>query len=449
MENIVAPVLEQTGSSLHFKGAIPVTERRGPVTMALLWITLVTAFPCVLIGFEWYKQQMSLAQVIASSLLACLITLLYAVPICSLSARTGLSFKLLGRHVFGHQGARALTISLIFIYIGWYALVSLLMADAACGLFAFKSLPVAAVFFSFLMALNNFFGFKGVANFARFVAGPMLIIWVFYTFGKVVFQLTPDSAMVAERIPFWTAFTGVSQFIIGFAIWGNEADYWRHAQAGRRNITLALAAALVLGVVIFPVTGWLLAFQSGVTEPAQATNLMNRFSFGSFSLIAITVLGTAYFAANDANLYALTHGLESFTKLSQKKTVLAVTIAASGVAFLLAQSGTAKALECVCSLNSVILPTASVIIASEWFVFKSANCHNRTISRPAVVAFMAGVTVGVLTSGTIPALNFLHVGIAPLQAWLLALAIYIPWRFFESRREATGAGAEISNERFS
>lgn len=31
---------------------VPLSDRRGPATLGLLWVTMVTGFPTVLIGFE-------------------------------------------------------------------------------------------------------------------------------------------------------------------------------------------------------------------------------------------------------------------------------------------------------------------------------------------------------------------------------------------------------------
>ena len=86
--------------------AVPQSERRGPFTMGLLWITMVTAFPAVLVGFEWCKQGFTLTQVLACTSLSCLILLAYAIPASQLGAVSGLSYAALSRSIFGRWGSR-------------------------------------------------------------------------------------------------------------------------------------------------------------------------------------------------------------------------------------------------------------------------------------------------------------------------------------------------------
>ncbi|HEY9715470.1 MAG TPA: hypothetical protein V6C72_18495, partial [Chroococcales cyanobacterium] len=68
---------------------VPLSHRRSPVTMGLLWITMVTGFPSVLVGFEWFKQGFVLSQILICLLVSNLILLAYALPACYLGAHSG------------------------------------------------------------------------------------------------------------------------------------------------------------------------------------------------------------------------------------------------------------------------------------------------------------------------------------------------------------------------
>ncbi len=72
--------------------------------MGLLWVTMVTAFPTVLIGVEWHKQGYSLMQVMACTLFASNLLLLYTVPAGMIGASTGKTFGQLAATVFGKYG---------------------------------------------------------------------------------------------------------------------------------------------------------------------------------------------------------------------------------------------------------------------------------------------------------------------------------------------------------
>ena len=70
----------------HKIHGIPLSERRGFGTMALLWITMVTAFPSVLSGFQWHAEGLTFLQSLGCAVISCLILLAYSVPACMLGA---------------------------------------------------------------------------------------------------------------------------------------------------------------------------------------------------------------------------------------------------------------------------------------------------------------------------------------------------------------------------
>ena len=165
--------LDTEKDSAYDIAPVPLTERRGPVTMGLLWITMVTAFPTVLIGFEWCKSGFTLLQVLAGTIISCFLLLLYAIPATQLGARSGLSYTALSRNIFGRWGSRLIAINLILIFLGFYGVMALMLADALKGLFHWSvATALLAAIIAILMSVNNFFSFKGIANFARFIAAP-------------------------------------------------------------------------------------------------------------------------------------------------------------------------------------------------------------------------------------------------------------------------------------
>ncbi len=91
-------------NSHHPNNPVPLIEREGPLTMGLLWITMVVYFPNLLIGFEWHKRGLTFKQVIVGCLLSALIVLIYKVPTTQLGAQTGLGYTTLSRSIFGRFG---------------------------------------------------------------------------------------------------------------------------------------------------------------------------------------------------------------------------------------------------------------------------------------------------------------------------------------------------------
>ena len=64
----------------HAVDTVPPSQRRSPFTLGLLWLTMVTGFPTVLIGFEWFKAGLTLPQVLLGILVSCLILMAYGIP---------------------------------------------------------------------------------------------------------------------------------------------------------------------------------------------------------------------------------------------------------------------------------------------------------------------------------------------------------------------------------
>jgi len=437
--------LDTEKDSAYDIAPVPLIERRGPITMGLLWLTMVTAFPTVLIGFEWCKAGFTLPQVLLGTLLSCFMLLLYSVPATQLGARSGLSYTALSRNIFGRWGSRLVTINLILVFIGVYGLFALMLAGALNDLFHW---PIAtyllAAGLAILMSVNNFFGFKGVANFARYVAAPAMIVWVFYTFYKAIVGCP---AAVLTEIPhksFPVALTAISSFVIGYAVWGNEPDYWRFSKPKTIYSIVPLAVSLLIGQIIFPATGWMVAKITGVTEYGAATSLMTNYSFANIAILSALVLTAVYFAANDSNLFGLIEAGENLIRLRHRTWVCIWATLAVIMSLIMSNIGELKSLESLFSLNCVLLPTPTVIMMAEWFlltyVFHTGSISSWRVPSfkelpavrwPAIIALLAGLTVGIATSGVIPGTASLNVGICSVQAWLTSLVLYVPLRIIE------------------
>lgn len=423
---------------------VSMSERRAPLTMGLLWITMVTAFPTVLAGFQFNKDGMSLTQVLCCSLLSCLMLLAYAVPAAMLGAKTGQTYSVLARKTFGRAGAVFIAIQMLVIFVAWYGLTALIAAEALNGIFHVQMpLVVFAVAIAIAMAFNNFFGFSGVANFARFVAAPALIIWVGYTMVKALGAATPEMLLSPAHCSMPMALTSVSAIVLGYAVWGNEPDYWRYGKPRVSSCLIPMSVALCIGQVIFPAAGWVISKVSGITEYGAAAEFMTNYSFGGIGVIAAIVLAVSLFAVNDSNLYGSINAIESLKKMPHKTAVTILAIAGCCMAVWLSVSGAAKSLESIAALNCILLPMPTVLMMCEWFVvtrilggempFANVVPMNEApfIRWPAVLSLIFGCAVGVMTAGLIPGLQSLHVGISSVQAWLTAGVMFIPLRIME------------------
>lgn len=458
--------------------AVPLDRRYGPLSMGLLWITMVSGFPSVLVGYEWHKAGFSFKQVLAGAFVSCLILLGYALSASHLGAVTGLNFALLTRSVFGKLGSQVISALQTFLFLVWYAMIAGFIAVELKGLFDIPlSTQVIAAVASILMAANNLFGFAGVANFAKFFAAPVLILWIFSLCLKTSAMTSVGVWTEAGTGSFATCLSVISSFVIGYSVWGNEPDFWRFARPNLWTTSIPLVVSILIGQIIFPASGWMLSRLVHIEDLSTATGAVTAFSFGKATLFAAIVLTASYFAAGDANLYGSINSIENLVQVNRKRLVLSMMAFTAVVAIILTFYG--KAFEILSSFNSIVLPCVTIILVVEYFWIRrrgnalssreksekssdrssaaqsesasdgsstqSESANDRSSAAqselasdaesfhpgvlwPAMAALSLGWVVGVLTAGVIPGTAPLHVGVWPLYAWSTSLCSYLLFR---------------------
>lgn len=432
---------DQHQQGIHATSAVPLTDRKSAFTMTLLWITMVASFPAVIAGFEWYYSGITLTQLFSCGAISILLLLLYSIPACELGARTGLGYAVLGQLVFGRSGGAFLTLNLLWLFTAWYALTAVLMAQAVMNLFHLKvQLIWLSVLFSIVMATNNFFGFKGIANFARYFAAPTLILWVVSVLWKTLHE--PEHHLVNVPHPdYMSALNIISAFIIGFAVWGNEQDYWRYSKPGILRSAIPLSLSIAIGQIIFPLTGWFIARANVGSGYASTFAFMSDYCFGGIAIIGLLILSADYFATNDSSLFGSATAIKSFVDLKHSWAVAFLTFVGALLSALLSVIDMDSSLKTMVSLNSIILPTPTIIMIAEWWLrvkvfaqtepFKFSELRQLPrVYVPAMVSLSIGLVIGVMTAGVIPNLEFCQIGISPLNAWLSSLLVYIPLRLY-------------------
>lgn len=440
----------------HENAAVPLSDRRSPLTLGLIWITMVTFFPTVIAGFQWFKEGITMSQVLIGTICSCFILIAYTSPVAFLSAKSGLGYAEMNKRIFGPWTCVFLSFNILWIFTAWYGVSALFLAEGLQGLFHWhSSLTLLASGLAVAMAFNNFFGFKGIANFARYFAAPVLICWVLYCFFKTLPGCPATVLQESGRLDLTQAITIISSFVIGIAVWGNEADYWRYGKPKWSLAVIPLALSLLIGQILFPLTGWMLARMTNITEYGAATEFINSYSFGGLAIIGAIVLIASQFAANDSNLFGSSLAMKALKTMSHKQSVAVLALLGTLTAAWLACFGAAKALESIAALNCVFLPAPSIIVITEVFLVRGWLCKQKEkgvcvveesdhgAKKAALAALLCAIVVGVVTSGTIPALASWRVGICPLQCWLTALFVYLPVRALQLRLSPAPSSAEM------
>jgi hypothetical protein len=273
-----------------------------------------------------------------------------------------------------------------------------------------------------------------------------MVTWIAYATFKATGSFPTTILAESPHIPFTSALAISSSFIIGYAVWGNEPDYWRYGKPKKRFSLIPVGIALLIGEILFPIAGWLLARTTGITDSIAATNLLNQYSLGGISWLAALMLAITLIAANDSVLFGSITAFENLWPLKHKVAVAFMTLIGVCLAAWFASFGFIDVFQSVASLNCILLPTPTVIMFTECFllarIFHTPPDFSTVpkfeslpfVRWPALVALFAGWMVGIATSGIIPGTAGLRIGVCSLQAWLTALVVYVPLRIVEHQR---------------
>ena len=199
--------------------------------------------------------------------------------------------------------------------------------------------------------------------------------------------------------------------------------------------------SIVIGQIIFPIAGWLLAQTHSLTDYASATAFMSNYCFGSIAFIGLAIVTADYFSTNDSSLFGSVAAIEGIWSLKHMVSVGIVAGVGALAAALFSATDMSQALSTLLSLNCIILPTPTVIMICEWYLRKKVMPTNGftsvppinelpQICWPACIALLAGFCIGIVTSGLIPAFEIFHIGVCSLQAWLTSIIVYIPLRLY-------------------
>jgi hypothetical protein len=240
----------------------------------------------------------------------------------------------------------------------------------------------------------------------------------------------------AGHLGYWVAVAAV----IGFAMWGNEADVWRY---GRPRILWPLPTYLFacFWFVLFTIAGWMMASLAGDGDRFTFTV---RFSmFGAFWL-AFLIATLSQFAINDGNYYEAVNAAQNllggWRRWRRYHTCLLLA-GCGALAGWIVNYKVANAWYAVPVFLAITAPCATVIMAVDRFVLPRWLGLSRQADRvpswqqaavanwPAIVSLMAATVYGAIASAILPT----HLGFSeprnwgpvPLESWLAAGACYL------------------------
>src|SRR6266487_3083725 len=329
-------------------GIVPLDRRRPMWHFMGLWTTFVAGFSYMFLGYELYIG--------------------YAMVGSYLGARTGQTHALLTRSIFGLVGSWIVSAFILIAPLGWVAFQANLMITLWDGFYSWGHIFTLTLLFAGLMILNNLLGFTGISVFARYLVTPLLILWGIYL---VIKAAVSDGGHLGGTppgpgFPFWVAVVAV----IGFAMWGNEPDFWRF---GKPRFAWPLPTYLFAGAwfVLFTVAGWMMAQLShGTSDTAIFRFTVDYSLFGAFWLAWI-IATVSQFAINDGNYYESVNAGQNLIggwRRWQRPLTCVVVAAGGALAAYLVNYHYLNGWFKVAGFLAVSVPCATVIMCVDHFL---------------------------------------------------------------------------------
>lgn len=422
----------------HAFTPVPEAERKGMLSMGLLWLATETTFPTMFIGFAAEQSGQSLQNMLIASLLATTLISIYGVLAGILGARTGQMQPLLTRSIFGKWGSAIVSIFLILMGSGWYSFQAVYAAQAVQGMLNTTiSSVVIAVIFTVFMSLNNVIGFKGIGTFGKYLA-PFLFFIAIYSFVSVIMK-TPSHMLWNNKISSGSMpIFAIATILIGGSLYGNEPDVWRFAKNKVRNVAIPMVFAYAIGLFVFPSAGWAMGLSATASTPAMQGHIIIQYLFGLVP-IGVIILVASQMAQNDINLYESINAMTNIFGLKRYISIAILIFIGVFVSIWMATSVTQNVFFLVAGIGASTVPTATTIMAVDvLFVPKLFGIrrdfshvikwnevhHNNWI---AVFAMITGVVVSIILSipGNVISDFGLSIGIAPFEGWLAASISYV------------------------
>ena len=425
-------------------GIVPLDQRRPLWHFAGLWLTFASGFSFLFVGFELYANGQSLDDTIEIVCVGGGIFMGYAVFSAYLGSRTGQTHGLLTRSIFGVAGSWLVSVFIVITPLGWVAFQAHLLVSIWDGLYGWGHLVALTVLMAGAMVINSLLGFSGIAIFARLVVTPLLVIWVLYLVIKVVVM---DGGELGGPPPpdtvgahgFW-ALVGI---VIGFCMWGNEPDVFRY---GRPRFWWSLGAygfGLTFGLLLFAIAGWMMARLAQTTDFGPLIRFTTDYSLFGLAWLAWILATLGQIAINDGNYYMSINGgqnlIGGWSRWRRLYTCL-IAAALGALAGWWVNFHMLNGFFYVANFLAITVPCATVIMVVDHFVLPRLFGISRPLTRvpsweeagavnvPAFVACVAAIVYGAYATHLFSFLGeseSRYWGPAPLEAWLLAGALYV------------------------
>lgn len=440
-EHLATDLSEAVTGQDYTTSIVPLAKRRSNWTMFFIWVTLQASVAFMYTGYLARSEGLSLGSMIVAGVLSACVIFLYGSLAANLGTFTGQTHTLLTRTIFGRAGSGFVSVLLIIMGMGWYAFQAYFLALILQGLFSLSdsTVVILAAVFGFVMIANNLFGFKGVAAYARYIAGPLLLLWGFYALIKGFVTVPSGTLFAAPHVKeVSTTIPIIMGLLIGGAAWGNEPDIYRYAKPKPPFSLPTLFFGYLVGSIVFPVAGYLMAMLSNTTDFGAVMKYFVEFSLFGLVGLGVIVFFVNQFALNDGNLYESINAMQNV--FGWRRFISVLILGVLGAALAAKMASVSNSFFIVANISGIFVPCATIIMAADHFIVRrwfglqrptdrvTSWGNTALINWVGVIALVVALAVGAYTGGLIPGtagFGTTNIGLPTLQSWFVAVVVYL------------------------
>ncbi|MEP5341389.1 MAG: cytosine permease [Algibacter sp.] len=334
-----------------------------------------------------------------------------------IGAKTGLGSSEVAALSLGEKQSKTIvTITILIISIGWWAIQTAVASDALCELIGVDTTnklmyALVTLVIGLFFALPSIKGF-GSIKWVDYIAIPAGIILVGAAIYLSLKNIGIDAIMSYEPTSGMSFLSAVNLVIgINVAQWLMIPDYTRLAKPKWKDNILIPLGIVGIGFPLF-IVGAIMTVSTGSSDIVET---MNSLGFPAWGFI---VLWLATWTSQMINSYTGGIALGALFNDSSEKTRKNFTFLFSLVGILLAFLGIMDYFLDFLYLLALLVPAITGVVVTHYFLLKNIKQIKSTWNIKATIAIILGALVGYIT-------QYQYVfGIPAIQALLISVIVF-------------------------
>lgn len=339
---------------------------------------------------------------------------LYVAILSVIGARTGLTTVLLSRYTLGTAGAKWADILLGGTQVGWYGVTAATMAQLFAQAIGWESYIIPLmIFWSFLMGITAYYGYKGM-EILSYISVPLILIMGFWVIFKAVGEAGGWGAVnMIEPTGAMTIGAAITVIVGTFASGGTQAPNWTRFSKTAKIAFWSALIAFLLG------NGLMLFFGAiGAITYQESDFVMVLYNMGLI-FWGIIFLTLNLWTTNDNAAYAFgVAGAELFDVNDKRPFVVGGVI----IATILAVTGIYDYLATYLTMLGIFIPPLGGVIMGDYFFVWKGEIPVLSDMEFSQIRW-SGITSYILGSGAAIIGNTMELGIPALNGIIVAAVV--------------------------